>query len=325
MRRLFILSVIIGSFVMMYYTSITAYRVFTSDLAAPAVSESPGDEYRIVLISQELDSPFWTEVERGAFEAAERLGASLEAWGTFGRNERDFLNNIEIAIASKVDGIIVQGLDTDEFTNLTKLKATKSGIPIITVANDVPVNDSLRRTYVGSDHYEAGSMIARQLLSDMGFAGDVILMVSDRQEDFQRLRLNGILAVLNNYGEIKTRIVASGDARENVVQVTNQIMNEHPGAKAFIAVTASHASAIIQEIGKRYRVEDYYIYSFDDSPDTLALLRQGDIDALIAQSPADMGGESVRLMIEWLEGKNLPLNMDGYFTDIRVLKADERE
>jgi ribose transport system substrate-binding protein len=324
MRRLFILSVIIGSFVMMYYTSITAYRVFTSDLAAPAVSESPGDEYRIVLISQELDSPFWTEVERGAFQSAERLGASLEAWGTFGRNERDFLNNIEIAIASKVDGIIVQGLDTDEFTNLTKLKATKSGIPIITVANDVPVNESLRRTYVGSNHYEAGSMIARQLLSDMGFAGDVILMVSDRQEDFQRSRLNGILAVLNNYEEIKTKIVASGDARENVVQVTNQIMNEHPGAKAFIAVTASHASAIIQEIGKRSRVEDYYIYSFDDSPDTLSLLRQGDIDALIAQSPADMGGESVRLMIEWLEGKNLPLNMDGYFTDIRVLKADEQ-
>jgi len=321
-RRLLIYGVIACSMVMMYYTGLTAYQLFSSDLSAPRVSEGQPDRYRLVLISRELDSPFWTEVERGAFEAADRLGASLEAWGTFGRNERDFLNNIEIAIASKVDGIIVQGLDTDEFKSLAKLKATKSGIPVITVANDVPVNESLRRTYVGSNHYEAGSMIARQLLSDMGFAGHVILMVSDRQEDFQRSRLNGILEVLNRYEQIETHIVASGDTREDVVQATNQILNENPKSRAYIAVTASHASAIIQEIGKRSRVEDYYIYSFDDSPDTLSMLREGDIDALIEQSPADMGSESVRLMIEWLEGDNLPLNMEGYFTDIRVLKAE---
>jgi ribose transport system substrate-binding protein len=323
MHRILVASLSIGCAVFLYLTLSTAYTVFSSNLSAPTVTEAHRDQYRLVLISQELDSPFWTEVEYGAFEAAGRYGVSLEAWGTFGLNERDFLNHIEIAIASDVDGIIVQGLDTDEFKNLTKLKATSSGIPIITIANDVPANESLRRTYVGSDHYEAGGMIARQLLSDMGFVGKVNIMVSDRQEDFQRSRLKGILDVLTNYPTIETEIMSSGDSRAKVVQVTNQVLNRDPSTKAYIAVSANHASVIIQEIKKRSRVKDYYIYSFDDSPDTLSLLEEGSIDALIAQSPADMGEESVRLMIQWLDGINLPLDLDGYYTDIRVLKAED--
>ena len=102
------------------------------------------------------------------------------------------MKKIEIAIHSQVDGIIVQGLDTDEFKDLTKIKAASYGIPIITIANDVPMEDSLRRTYVGSDHYLAGQMIAKQLLSEMGPVGDVILMYDSQKQYYQQQRLNGI-------------------------------------------------------------------------------------------------------------------------------------
>ena len=62
-------------------------------------------------------------------------------------------------------GTIVQGLDSEEFYQLAKFKASFYGIPIITIANDVPMTESLRRTYVGSDQYEAGELIARQLVA----------------------------------------------------------------------------------------------------------------------------------------------------------------
>ncbi|KAF0822408.1 substrate-binding domain-containing protein [Cytobacillus firmus] len=74
-----------------------------------------------------------------------------------------------------MDGIIVQGLDTPEFKDLVKVKAAFYGIPIITVANDVPKAESLRKTYVGSDQYLAGQLIAEQLIDDMGHEGKVIL------------------------------------------------------------------------------------------------------------------------------------------------------
>lgn len=323
LRKFVIISLFAGCLVILFFTLTSMIKVFSSDLIEPAMMAEQDNGYRLVLITLELDTPFWAKVEQGAMAAAKRNGVSLEVWGTYGTNRDDFLKNIEIAIASKVDGIIVQGLDTDEFKSLTKVKAAGSGIPVITVANDVPMNESLRRTYIGSDHLEAGSMIARQLVSDMGFAGKVVLMVSDRQEYFQRSRLTGILEVLGQYSDIETKIVAAGDSREDVAEATNQLLNEEPDADAFIAVSANHAGSIIQEISKRMQVDNFFIYSFDDSPETLNLMQQGEIDALIAQSPETMGEESVTHMIKWLTGEQVPLNPDGYFTDIRVLRTED--
>jgi ribose transport system substrate-binding protein len=322
-RKIMIYLTVAGSLIFLYFIITSSIRVLNVDLIPPQGSELSQNGYRLVLITKELDTPFWDKVKFGAMAAAARNHASIEVWGSYGLNERDFLKNMEIAIASKVDGIIVQGLDTAEFKQLAMYKATENGIPVITVANDVPINESLRKTYVGSNHYEAGQMIARQLLSDMGFAGKVILMAADRQEEFQRSRLNGILEVLQSYPNIHTEIVATGNTREQVVQATNEVMNSYPDIDAFITTTAINASAIIQEIEKRTRVEKFYIYSFDDSPETQILVQQGKIDALIAQAPETMGELSVDLMVKWLNGEQLPLDSIGYYTDIRVLKAGE--
>jgi ribose transport system substrate-binding protein len=324
-RKVIIYFLTFGFLIFLTFTISYSIKVLNVNLIPPKGSDLSNSGYRLVVITKELDTPFWDKVEVGALTAASRNNASIEVWGSYGLNERDLLKNMEIAIASRVDGIIVQGLDTDEFKQLAMYKATENGIPIITIANDVPMQESLRKTYVGSNHYEAGQMVARQLLSDMGFTGKVVLMAADRQEEFQRARLNGILEVLKNYPDIHTEIIALGNTREQVVKVTNEVMNSIPDVDAFITTTAINASAIIQEIEKRTLVEKYYIYSFDDSPETQILVQQGKIDALIAQSPEVMGEQSVELMVQWLKGEDLPLNPDGYYTDIRVLKAEVTE
>ena len=45
--------------------------------------------------------------------------------------------------------------------------------------------------YVGSDQYEAGELIARQLVADMGAKGDVILVYDSQVEFYQKERLRG--------------------------------------------------------------------------------------------------------------------------------------
>jgi ribose transport system substrate-binding protein len=78
---------------------------------------------------------------------------------------------------------------------------------------------------------------------------------------------------------------------------------------------------MIKEIGKRSQVEPYHIYSFDDGPESLTLLRQGKLDGMIEQSPEMMGQVSVQLMMEWLNGVTVPLDKNGYLTEITILKA----
>ncbi|PWV99769.1 ribose transport system substrate-binding protein [Paenibacillus cellulosilyticus] len=311
--------------ILIYFTSLSAGKVFRSEVKLPPrtpVSDQP--EYRLVLITQELETPFWNKVSQGAQEEAEKDGASIEVWGSYDKNEEDFLKKIEIAIDSKVDGIIVQGLDSDEFKNLTKIKAAFNGIPIITVANDVPMVDSLRRTYVGSNQYLAGQMIANQLLTDMGDSGKVILMGDSRNEYYQQQRLKGIDDILKNHPNIYTKYAETEDTKEQVIATTQNAMNELPTVDAFIAVNANLAGAMVQEIGRRARVGPYFIYSFDDSQDAMSLLESGNLDGMIEQSPEDMGRISVDRMIQWLGGTTVPLNTEGYLTDIRMLKRAER-
>jgi ribose transport system substrate-binding protein len=322
MRKLLIAVVAAGCLVLLGFTLSSLIRLFRDDLTVPAEIDDRRSGYRLVLITQETDTPFWDEVEKGAAEAAERYGAELAVWGSYGTNEEDFLKNMEIAIASKVDGIIVQGLDTDEFNKLATVKAAGNGIPVFTVANDVPIQKSLRRTYIGSDHRKAGEMIGKQLALDIGGSGNVVLMVSDRREDFQSKRLDGILSVLGSYPGIRPIIAAAGNTREKVVAKINDVMNQQPNVSAFVAVTANNAGAMVQEISKRATLSKFRLYSFDDSSEIKTLLREKKMNAIIEQSPGKMGELSVELMIKWLKREAFPLNYEGYYTDIRLLKAD---
>jgi ribose transport system substrate-binding protein len=287
----------------------------------PRPSVQKKTTFRLVLITQELETPFWDKVSAGALKQAKKNEASLEIWGSYGNNQEDFLKKIEIAIHSKVDGIIVQGLDTDEFKNLTKIKAAFYGIPIVTVANDVPMEESLRKTYIGSDQYLAGKMIASQLLSDMGSNGNVILLCDTNLEYYQEQRINGIQDVLKDYPNVQTTIVGTAHTREQVIATTQDTLNRFPDVDAFIAVNANMAGAMIQEIGRRSQVEPYYIYSFDDGPESHTLLNQGKLDGIIEQSPEKMGEYSVGIMVKSLRNKTVTLDMDGYITDIHMLKA----
>lgn len=311
--------------VLCYFTFVSAKVVLRSDWKLPQIIEDEQAQHRLVLITQDFETPFWDKVSNGALEQAQKEGINLEVLGSYGNNREDFLQKIEVAIYSKVDGIIVQGLDTDEFKELTKLKASLYGIPIITVANDVPMEESLRKTYVGSDQHLAGRLIAKQLLADMGSAGNVILVSNSHQEYYQKQRLSGVHSVLKHYPDIQTVYAETSNAREDIISTTQEVLNQLPDADAFIAVNANIAGVMIQEISKRYQIEPYHIYSFDDGPESMSLLMQGKLDGMIEQSPEDMGKISVQLMMEWLRGETVPLDIKGYSTDIRILKAMDVE
>ncbi|MDF0728246.1 sugar ABC transporter substrate-binding protein [Cytobacillus sp. S13-E01] len=307
-----------------YLIFVSANIVFSNDLALPKAKKQTDSQYRLVFITRDMDTTFWNKVGSGALRQAEIEGASLEIWGSYSNNSEEFLKKLELAIHSKVDGIIVQGLGTDEFKELTKVKASFNGIPIITVANDVPMKESLRRTYVGSNQFRAGELIARQLLDDMGEKGNVVLIYDKQQEYYQSERLKGINAILNRYPDIKTLYAETSESRDQVISTMRDMLNQMPDVNAFIAVNANMVGPMVQEIGKRSQVDPYFIYSFDDGPESLPLLEEGKIDGVIEQDPEKMGEVSVQQLIKWLNGETVPLDINGYFTNIRILKDEQQ-
>lgn len=308
-----------------YLIFVSANIVLRINAELPEAIKQEKSQYRLVLITRDIETTFWNKVGLGAEKQAEADGASLEIWGSYSNNPEEFLEKLELAIHSKMDGIIVQGLDTDEFKELTKVKAAFYGIPIITVANDVPMAESLRRTYVGSDQLEAGRLIAKQLVEDMGMSGNVVLLYDNQHEYYQRQRLEGIKSVLKRYPSIQTLEAETSETRDQVISRTREVLNEMPNVDAFIAVNAKIVGPMVQEISRRSQVEPYFIYSFDDGQESLPLLSDGKIDGVIEQSPEMMGEISVKKLINWLNGDTVPLDINGYFTDIHILKGEQQQ
>ncbi len=90
-------------------------------------------------------------VENGCY--VEMTGQNLSA--VYSKADR-----INIAISSKVDGIILEGDDSEETAALIE-KATESGIPVVTVLSDCV--SSSRKSFIGLNNYSLGSEYGEEL------------------------------------------------------------------------------------------------------------------------------------------------------------------
>src|SRR5690625_2968258 len=99
-----IIVLLIALFIFLSYFMLTSLvRVMRSDWQEPLPIDLTKQKYRLVLISQDIDTPFWEEVIKGAESQAIQDQHMIEVLGNYGRNEEDFLENLELAIHSKVD------------------------------------------------------------------------------------------------------------------------------------------------------------------------------------------------------------------------------
>lgn len=320
MRKKAMIALLALSAIFLLFTIASARQVFRPSTELPKSLSTTDDSPRLVLITQELKTSFWGDVADGAQKMALDNGAQLEVWGSYGSNSDEFLKKLELAIHSKMDGIIVQGLDTEAFSELTKVKASFYGIPIITVANDVPKQESLRKTYVGSDQFEAGKLLAEELLADMDHQGEIILLSDEDSHYYQQQRIEGMMEVFNAAPLVTITNSWTSRSKEQVVAATKDFLNKSPNAMGIVAVNANHLNPMLQEISRRTQLEPYHIFSFDDGSDAFSLLQQGKIDALVKQSPSEMGEKSVGLMLDWLSNESGPLDTKGYITDIELVK-----
>lgn len=305
-------------FIFALFTTASLWRVIQAAPHFPESISGPPEELRIVLITEEQSTTFWQQVERGAKAQASEEGVLFETWGGFGTEDQDFLTDLETAIYSKVDGILVQGQDSEAFKELTKIKAAFYGVPIVTVGQDVPAEDSLRKTYVGSDQRQAGRLLAERMAEKMDFQGEIIVVGDEIPTYTQNQRLAGVEETIRKYPSISLIYQGMGSSREQVMNATMERLNQSPDASAWLILNANHSYFLTQEISRRTQVEPHLIYTFDDAPDSTTLLKAEVIDGVIKQQPREMGSESLRLLVEWIRGETVPLNSDGYMTPISL-------
>lgn len=275
--------------------------------------ENVGHRYHIVLIEQERYHPYWEMIEKGAEKAAEKYGMDIEFTGPVRNNMDEQIHLLEKAIAARVDGIIVQGLNGERFTPVID-KAVQRGIPVVTIDTDAP--DSKRLAYVGTDNEAAGESMGCFVANTTGGSGKIGVIIGSELAENQLQRLLGLKNIVKQYTDLEIVDVRSSNiSHMEAIQQAAGMLKAHPDISIMVGTSATDALGVLQA-AKSLKRDSLTIIGFDNQEETLDAILRGEIKATIAQQPFLMGDTAVKLLHEHFEGKAL---RSEYYTEVMVL------
>ncbi|WP_199426877.1 sugar-binding protein [Thermaerobacillus caldiproteolyticus] len=283
----------------------------------PAIADRK-KAYHFVLVPEELDNDYWRLVEKGAKAAAKEMGVRLEYIGPRQANIEEHVKILEKAAASKVDGIMTQGLTEQQFTPIIN-RIVEKNIPVITIDTDAPT--SRRTAYIGTDNYYAGFIAGRALVEDTGGNANVAIITGSFEASHQQLRVKGFQdAVKHEKGTHIIAIEESDITRVQAAEKAYKILKEHPEVNAFYGTSALDAIGIAKVIEQFHRERETYVIGFDTLPETIHYLEKGTIEATVVQEPYEMGYRAVKMMVDIIEGNHVPSINN---TETRVIRKQD--
>lgn len=284
------------------------------DVASLQTNESSKKgKYHFVLIAQELDNPYWRAIERGVKAASAEYDVQVEYIAPLRTSVEEQVKLLEKAIASKVDGIVVQSLDEATFAPIID-KAVAAHIPVVTIDTDAPT--SQRVAYVGTDNYAAGERLG-EIVADMtGGKGAIGVIVGSEASPSQQQRLEGFISVINKHPQMKiVDVLPSNISRIQATLQAESLLRKHREISIMVGTSALDAIGILNAAQNLY-INDIKIFGFDDVEETLQAVSNESVQATIVQKPFDMGFQSIKILSSYLQGTNIELEN---FTPIEVI------
>jgi len=255
-------------------------------------------EYHFAVIGQ-ADDTFWQSVKDGCLAAAEDFNVAVEFNVPRFTNLEEQLMYLDIAIASKVDGIVTHVLDEEKFTPIIN-KAVDSGIPVITV--EAEAKSSKRNAYVGTNTFNLGREAGKLVLEAMGEEANIAIILSDYIDGTvnvpQNLRIAGTRDALKDMPGMTIKTFSSSAGFFSAEEVTRRILIEYPEVDTIICTSARDTISAAQVLVDLNKVGQITIIGYDDPPEILRYIEKGVIYGTVVANPYEIGYESIRSLIE---------------------------
>lgn len=254
--------------------------------------------YHFVMIAGNQDNFSWESIKEGGKRAAKELGVAVEFKSSTFYNTEQQYKFMDMAIASKVDGIITYVWDENQDKEYIN-KAVNQGIPVITMGSDS--KDSKRTAFVGINTYDTGVQLGRMLLSSTGISGEVVVLMSNGfigGTMAQNLLLSGVQEVVKPYPSIKIKPVEYNNSEfQGIEEAIKSIINSEPDLDTIICTTASDTS-IVAEILIDLNKVGYHIIGSGDSSEVLRYIEKGLVYGTVKADLEQMGYNAVQALMD---------------------------
>ena len=196
---------------------------------------------------------------------------------------------IDYFVQERVNVIVINPVKSDSPKILTSLnEAKKAGIKIIVV--DAPVSkDAKVDTTIVSDNYQAGVLIAKDMMKRLSSAN--ILLLEHHNAVSAMDRIQGFLDTIKGHPayQVVSERETLGQTEESMPQV-KKALNEGMQFNVVMSLNDRAAIGALAAIKDQGVTDKIAIYGVDGSPDIKNFLANtNDIQGTVAQSPIQMG------------------------------------
>ncbi len=234
----------------------------------------------IFIIVPSQDNPFFkTEADAAAAEAL-RLGYRTRV----DAHEDDAYrqdNLIDAAIASGSSAIILDNAGSDASIAAVR-RATKAGIPVFLMDRAIDAN-GIAKAQIIADNNQGARLVATEFAHALDDTGDYAELLGRESDTNAQIRTRGFHSILDADPGLKLVSAQSANwSQSEAFSKTETMLQAHPEIKGIIAgndTMALGALAAIQSVG----THPITIVGFDGSPDALAAIRAGTMDATALQ------------------------------------------
>ncbi len=260
----------------------------------PVGTTGPGPQAIKIVVIGKAVNPYWANVEKGVAAAERTLGVATIVFVPPKEDVAAQIQTMETYIAQGVTGIAIAPSDPQALEPVMR-KAAAAGI-IVTTLDTPPVAGSVSQVYIGTDNYDAGRIAGETLAGLLPLGGKVgIVRGSDTALNALQ-RTEGFLAAVEG-----TRIepLAPLNDREDTavaLQLASSIISAHPDLAGAFGVYAYNGPAWATAIKEARAIGKIRLVCFDTTTDTINAIKDGVIDATVAQREYDMGYQSVQII-----------------------------
>lgn len=271
------------------------------------VDYEPYDAY-YVMIASDNTSAFWQSVYSSASEAGRQADVYVEMLGSNLSTDYTKEELFQIAIASNVDGII---LEADESGMITRHleEAQEKGIPVVTVLGDN--SKGLRRSFIGVSNYNLGREYGRQVLAieDKKVRDVLVLMSTDTEDTSQNIIYAGIQETLaeeemqqgRSHIQVRAAAVESKGAFDTEESIRNIFMEEGL-PDVIICLDELSTTCVYQAVVDYNIVGQIDIIGYHDSETILKAIERNVVRATISIDTEEMGRYCVEALEECRSG-----------------------
>jgi ribose transport system substrate-binding protein len=264
-------------------------------------AEGGGENYKMTLVAGVKGDEFYITMNCGAQEKAKELGVTVDFQGPDKFDASQQIPVLDAVTAKSPDAILIAPTDTKALFAPITQAAANSKIVLVDTTLDDP---SMAVSQIASDNLKGGETAGETLLDLIGGKGKVMVVnvkpgistTDQRGQGFEK-------AVKGKPGVTYLGQEYDDDDPAKAASIVSATLSKHPDLKGIFAAnlfSAEGSATALRQAGKLGKVK---IVGFDAGPKQVQDLKDGLVQALIAQKPADIGAQGVEQAYNALEDK----------------------